>query len=294
MKKRFITVILLAFTTTLLAACGNSESTVDTSIETTMSEETEVSHEHVYQEEVITPATCLEGGESTFICECGDSYTEATQATGHDFSNYVSNEDATYTTDGTETATCTCGEKDTRVAAGSMLTYSFEEMDVTKYAKSTVNVRSLPTSDSEKLGGLSVNDEVKITGKCNENGWYRIEYSDGIAYVSDEYLVDEKIEGQAGAAAQVDNGVFPYELFKVYDEGGVYVYYYMYDDYALDVPEERARCDREMDTILKGRYPNYEWCSPWANEVVTYGGVRYEKRYSTTLYDADRNVIVTW
>lgn len=200
MKNRFATGTLLAFTATLLVACGNAENTVDTTIETTISEETEAPHEHVYKEEVMTPATCLEGGESTFKCECGDSYTEATSATGHDFSNYVSNEDATYTADGTETATCACGEKDTRVAVGSMLTYSFEEMDATKYAKSTVNVRSLPTSDSEKLGGLSVNDEVKITGKCNENGWYRIEYSDGIAYVSDEYLVDEKVEGQTGAS----------------------------------------------------------------------------------------------
>ncbi len=43
---------------------------------------------------------------------------------GHSFTNYVSNNDATYEKDGTETATCNhngCNEKDTRTDAGSML-----------------------------------------------------------------------------------------------------------------------------------------------------------------------------
>lgn len=212
MKRRIATIILLAFTATSLVACGNSsnvaESTADTVIETegsitepTTPEQTEAPHEHVFTETITKEATCLEAGEKTLACECGESSVEEVPATGHDFSNYVSNEDATYEADGTETATCACGETDTRVAEGSMLTYTFEDMDASKYAKSTVNVRSLPNKDGEKLGGLSTNDEVKVTGKCNETGWYRIEYADGIAYVSDEYLVDEKVEVQASAPA---------------------------------------------------------------------------------------------
>ena len=212
MKKRLATIILLAFTVTSLVACGNSanvaESTADTVVETesditepTTPEQTETPHEHVFTETITKEATCLEAGEKTLACECGESSVEEVPATGHDFSNYVSNEDATYEADGTETATCACGETDTRVAEGSMLTYTFEDMDATKYAKSTVNVRSLPNSDGENLGSLSTNDEVKVTGKCNETGWYRIEYSDGIAYVSDEHLVDEKVEAQAETKA---------------------------------------------------------------------------------------------
>ena len=146
MKKRLATIILLAFTVTSLVACGNSanvaESTADTVIETESNitesiatpEQTEAPHEHVFTETITKEATCLEAGEKTLACECGESLVEEVPATGHDFSNYVSNEDATYTADGTETATCTCGETDTRVAEGSMLTYTFEEMDATKYA----------------------------------------------------------------------------------------------------------------------------------------------------------------
>ncbi len=229
MNKRFLTIMfasLLAIAT--IAGCGKAETIsadnttteTETATETateTVSDETtpdvvEEVHEHIYTETIIAPATCLEKGEKSFACDCGDTYTETIPAIGHDFSNYVSNEDATYEADGTETATCSaCEETDTRVVEGSMLTYSFEDMDATKYAKSTVNVRSLPTADGEKLGGLSTNDEVKVTGKCNETGWYRIAYADGIAYVSDDYLVDEKVEAiqaseQAQANAQASSG----------------------------------------------------------------------------------------
>ena len=226
MKRKYTKIILCAITALTLVACGNvAEGTEDTSIET------EASHEHTYVEEVVTSATCTTDGESIFTCECGDIYTEATPATGHNFSNYVSNEDATYEADGTETATCICGESDTRVAKGSMLTYSFEEMDVTKFAKSTVNVRSLPISDGEKLGDLSMNDEVKVTGKCNETGWYRIEYSNGIAYVSDEYLVDEKVEVQASTPVQSASTECPYPLYTVYEDDTTAWFYCVWDGY---------------------------------------------------------------
>lgn len=209
--KNKIVLLTALMATTLLVACGSAneaENTVATSTEiitevetATTPEQTEAPHEHSFTETITKEATCLEAGEKTLACECGESSVEEVPATGHDFSNYVSNEDATYTADGTETATCTCGETDTRIAEGSMLTYTFEDMDATKFAKSTVNVRSLPTSDGEKLGSLSTNDEVTVTGKCAETGWYRIEYADGIAYVSNDYLVDEKVEAKASAPA---------------------------------------------------------------------------------------------
>ena len=239
MKKKILTIMCIStLAVVTLVGCGKTEtkevSEEVTVVATEMAEETstEPPHEHAYAEEVTTPATCLEDGEATFTCECGDTYTEAIPATGHVFSNYVSNEDATYTADGTETATCTCGETDTRVAEGSMLTYTFEEMDATKYAKSTVNVRALPNTDGEKLGGLSTNDEVKVTGKCAETGWYRIEYSDGIAYVSDDYLVDEKVEVQVQASAPAASSEpFPYELLTRYvTPDGKISYFYCTED----------------------------------------------------------------
>jgi uncharacterized protein YgiM (DUF1202 family) len=196
--------IILALTTTLITAtmftgCGTDTASVEDSTEVT-AEATET-HEHVYAEEVTAEATCEEDGVKTFTCECGDSYTEAIPATGHTFVNYVYNDDATSDADGTETATCeNCDVTDTRTAEGTMLAYTYTDMTATKYAKQTVNVRSLPTTDGEKVGSLSLNDAVTVTGKCNETGWYRIEYSNDVAYVSDSYLVDNKIETQAASS----------------------------------------------------------------------------------------------
>jgi uncharacterized protein YgiM (DUF1202 family) len=189
-------------TATLLVACGSTSNVETNTEQAPVESEQAETHEHVYTEEVTAEATCEEDGVKTFTCECGDSYTEAIPATGHTFANYVFNDDATYDADGTETATCeNCDVTDTRTAEGTMLAYTYTDMTATKYAKQTVNVRSLPTTDGEKVGSLSLNDAVAVTGKCNETGWYRIEYSNDVAYVSDSYLVDNKIETQAATSA---------------------------------------------------------------------------------------------
>jgi uncharacterized protein YgiM (DUF1202 family) len=65
-------------------------------------------------------------------------------------------------------------------------------MNQTMYASQSVNVRNLPSTDGDKVGGLSAAQAVAVTGKCNETGWYRIEYNGGEAFVSDSYLVNEK------------------------------------------------------------------------------------------------------
>ena len=70
--------------------------------------------------------------------------------------------------------------------------YTFTELDKTMWATTGVNVRRLPSTDGEKLGVLAQGQEVKVTGKCNENGWWRVEYNGAIGYVSGSYLSDNK------------------------------------------------------------------------------------------------------
>ena len=181
---------------TLAAAdAGNTQNTPELATQPTeTAEPTEAPHEHAYKEEITKEATCEEDGEKTFTCECGDSYTEVIAATGHVF-EYVYNEDATYYADGTETATCkNCDVVDTRIAEGTMLTYTYTDMSATMYAQSSVNVRDLPSADGEKLGALSTNQEVAVSGQCNETGWYRFDYDGQTAYVSNNYLSDSKVE----------------------------------------------------------------------------------------------------
>lgn len=83
----------------------------------------------------------------------------------------------------------------TRETAG----YTYTEMNETMYAKNSVNVRSLPSTDGEKLGSLKKNNEVTVTGRCKETGWYRITYGDGEAFVSDKYISGERSLETTGA-----------------------------------------------------------------------------------------------
>ena len=52
--------------------------------------------EHVYVEEVTTPAGCETVGEMTYTCQCGDSYTEEIPATGHAYGEWAYNNDGTH------------------------------------------------------------------------------------------------------------------------------------------------------------------------------------------------------
>lgn len=147
-------------------------------------------HIHKY-EESIKPATCTEDGERAFVCECGDIRIEKIKATGHSFGAYTYNNDATHTKDGTKTATCAnCGAKDTKTATGTKLAYTYTDMNKTMWATSSVNVRSLPSTEGSKLGKLAADEKVTVTGKCNENGWYRISYKGKDGYVSSNYLTE--------------------------------------------------------------------------------------------------------
>ena len=80
----------------------------------------EAPHEHSYTP-VVTNPTCTEQGYTTWTCTCGDSYTDTyVDATGHSFTNYVSDGNATCKDDGTKTAKCdNCDVTDTVVDTGS-------------------------------------------------------------------------------------------------------------------------------------------------------------------------------
>ncbi len=51
-------------------------------------------------------------------------------------------------------------------------------------------IRSGPANVYEQVGTLKKNDKLVITGVC-ENGWYRILYNGGAAYVSNQYVTEE-------------------------------------------------------------------------------------------------------
>ena len=70
--------------------------------------------------------------------------------------------------------------------------YTYSELSQTMYAKSAVNIRDLPNTDGKKIGSLKASQEIIITGKCDQTGWYRFEWNNTTGYVSDKYIVSEK------------------------------------------------------------------------------------------------------
>ena len=79
--------------------------------------------------------------------------------------------------------------------------YTYTDMSAAMYATQTVNVRNLPNTDGEKVGSLSTNEEIAVTGQCNETGWYRFEHNGSTAYVSNNYVSDTKVEVAASEPA---------------------------------------------------------------------------------------------
>lgn len=70
--------------------------------------------------------------------------------------------------------------------------YTYSELSQTMYAKSAVNIRDLPSTDGKKIGSLKASQEIVVTGKCDQTGWYRFDLNGTIGYVSDKYIVSEK------------------------------------------------------------------------------------------------------
>ena len=161
------TVVAILCAALMLTACGsketaNTETTSVTTTETTSVESTEVTTtETTVAEPTVEPAV--------------EPTAEPTEAP-------------------TETAPTPAVEptatpvEPTAVSTG----YTYSELSQTMYAKSAVNVRDLPNTDGKKIGSLKASQEITVTGKCDQTGWYRFELNNTTGYVSDKYIVSEK------------------------------------------------------------------------------------------------------
>lgn len=145
----------------MLTACGSKETT---SNETAVTETTSVE-----STEVTTTETTV--AEPT--AEPTEAPTEAPTETAP-----------------ASTVEPTAAPTETTTAADTGYTYS--EVSQTMYAKSAVNVRDLPSTDGKKIGSLKASQEIAVTGKCDQTGWYRFELNNTTGYVSDKYIVSEK------------------------------------------------------------------------------------------------------
>ena len=148
-----------------------------------------LSHTHNFNVEsatdkyLATAATCIEKAKYYYSCSCGEKGTETFEygeALNHSFSNYVSDNNATCTKDGTKTAKCDrCDETDTVTDAGSKLNHSF-----TNYVSDNNATCTEDGTKTAKCDRCNETDTVNIIGSKLGH-----EFTD---YVSDNNATYEK------------------------------------------------------------------------------------------------------
>ena len=88
----------------------------------------EQTHTHTYSETIVQP-TCTSNGFTIYTCSCEHQYTgNYTKILGHEFTNYLSDNNATCTANGTERAVCNradCQEVHIRTVENSILGHEF-------------------------------------------------------------------------------------------------------------------------------------------------------------------------
>lgn len=99
--------------------------------------------------------------------------------------------------------------------------YTCTEMTQTMYAKSAVNVRDLPSTDGKKIGSLKASQEITVTGKCDQTGWYRFDWNNTTGYVSDKYIVSEKPVSNVAATGNSNTAGNQYASNTVDDTFGI-------------------------------------------------------------------------
>ena len=111
----------------------------------TYNSDTVAANGHTEVVDAAVAATCTTAGktEGKHCSVCNEVIEAQTEvaALGHNYGDYVYNNDATTDADGTETATCSrCGEKDTRPAAGTKLPEPEKDTSVSELAASAINI----------------------------------------------------------------------------------------------------------------------------------------------------------
>lgn len=126
--------------------------------------------------------------ETTSVTATETTYVESTEMTTTEAA--VEPTEAPTETAPASTVEPTAEPVETTAAADAGYTYS--ELNQTMYAKSAVNVRDLPSTDGKKIGSLKASQEIIVTGKCDQTGWYCFDLNGTTGYVSDKYIVSEK------------------------------------------------------------------------------------------------------
>ncbi len=308
LKRKILTCVLLGTLSMSFVACGTQAQTSETAV---LEELSDGENMAVAAEQVTDDDTKNVESEAT-----GDDSADAVDpntASGKEddeaaLEDSVENVEKDTKVVGGDVASNSEGEIDTEKAASDgtqqageletispdTINYTYTDLNETKFAKSSVNVRDLPSTDGKKVGSLLANDEIQITGQCKETGWYRLAYNDGTAYVSNNYVVNEKIEttqetantAEAGSQKVADQKSAteqatpkqtateecPYPLYTVIDEGGDKVYYYFVKSIGGDITTSQGSLYWECATVIARRHGWVTYLDDHDNPNAGMGG----------------------
>ena len=258
-KRLLIILTTITLSTALLVGCGNKQEEIpQATIEESAPEQTE--------EETTPP-------------------TEIAEQTPEVAAEPV--EEATTEPDTTEPMETVDPEPTEEPTPEPQAIYTYTDMSDTMYAQQTVNVRDLPDTSGNKIGSLSTNDEIAITGQCNETSWYRFEYNGSVAYVSNKYVGENKVEIQqaptdngseqanSGSSAGATHWYDGYEMYTWYDMGS---YFFFLVPPTTTLQENTGylnAASNDIKPILEERYPGKSavsvggWGNAWTNEIHT-------------------------
>lgn len=187
------TVVAILCAALMLTACGSKETTSNetASTETTSVESTEMTATEAAVAEPVTEPT-VEPTEAPTETAPAESPAPAVEPTA-------------------------APVESTAVSTG----YTYSELSQTMYAKSAVNVRDLPSTDGKKIGSLKASQEITVTGKCDQTGWYRFDWNNTTGYVSDKYIVSEKPVSNVAATGNNNTAGNQYASNTVDDTFGI-------------------------------------------------------------------------
>ena len=245
MKKRFLGLLLSVMLISVCVGCG-AESTTTEPTETATETTTEESTTEQAEEATATP----------------EETAEPTPETKEETSEETTAETEPETTEIAEP------EQAETPTTEPVTQYTYTDMSATMFAQQTVNVRDLPDTNGNKVGSLSTNDEITISGQCNETGWYRFDYNGNVAYVSNKYVGDKKVEVAAPAnnnsgsgseaSGSTSSNTCPYPLWQPVDNWDKISWYVTQPDPNWETSGHKETQAWMQQTILD-RFGDEKW-----------------------------------
>ena len=188
----------------------------------------ELVHYHDYSVTHTKAVTCLEDGIDTYVCSCGDTYTEVVKATGHNFDENAACTEGIYCTlcgleqspalgHTTETGVCErCGYNFTEPLVFKGKTH-FNGLSGTRVQK--YDLSSLPVPHEEHIEYkyiVTITVESKWDWGVSHDGWHLS--NNGLAFIDNEEGESGTFTGSISYSQENENSD-RYLKFYSYDEG---------------------------------------------------------------------------